>query len=208
MWMLTSVFVCPVQINENWSRALGQGEARMFPWRFHLMEIQCWVGRLALRDMLGIKNVIHRTHYHALAGNCNMLCKWPQFCTCTTKFGKQGWRKQWGCCGLEKPKQRADRHQSSSLWEAFFSNFLALLHTQPFSQFKRQLTKCFHLNPVCVFTPVINNFHIGNKNYSFALEQKITKTKQWLQTFLLSWRPAKSATSSPMLIYRLLQSWC
>lgn len=79
--MLTSVFVCPLSINENWSWASGQGEATMFPWGFHLMEIQCWVGRQALGDALGIKNVIHWTHYHALAGNCNMLCKWPQLCS-------------------------------------------------------------------------------------------------------------------------------
>lgn len=51
--MLTSVFVCPLTINENWSRALGQGEAITFLWRFQLMEIQCWVGGLALRDMIG-----------------------------------------------------------------------------------------------------------------------------------------------------------
>lgn len=48
--MLTSVFVCPLPINGNWSRALGQGEATTFLWRFQLMEIQCLVGGPALRD--------------------------------------------------------------------------------------------------------------------------------------------------------------
>lgn len=32
------------------------------PWRFQLMEIQCWFRLLVLRDSLGIKNVIHWTH--------------------------------------------------------------------------------------------------------------------------------------------------
>lgn len=59
----------------------GKVRPQCFPGGFHLMEIQCWVGRPALGDTLGIKNVIHWTHYHALAGNCNTLCKWPQLCS-------------------------------------------------------------------------------------------------------------------------------
>lgn len=89
-----SLSVC-LPINENWSRALGQGEASMFPWRFCLMEIQCWVGSAALRDTLGIKNVLHCTHYHISAGNYNLGCKWPQLCTFTMEFWKQVWREQW-----------------------------------------------------------------------------------------------------------------
>lgn len=79
------------------------------------MEIQCWVGRPALGDTLGIKNVIHCTHYHAPAGNCNVLCKWPQLCsyyeflkTRLLRARKQGAERRhifhvWFVCDHNKP---------------------------------------------------------------------------------------------------------
>lgn len=111
--MLTSVFVCPLSVNENWSRALGQGEARMYPWRFHLMEIQCWVARTVLRDTLWIKNVIHCTHNHILAGYCSLDCKWPQF-GFTATLWKQGCGELWDSCESENKNKELKETKCST----------------------------------------------------------------------------------------------